>query len=241
MGKDGSCRSNFGGTIKNLNGFNFIENPIFFGRRKGRKLSISGQVALKEGKRYFVHQKDFKNILNSKKHIILEIGFGDGDNLINSAKTNSDIFYIGADPFLNTTAKCFERIIKYNIKNIVIWPDDVRKIINLFPKNSIAEIKILFPDPWPKKKHISRRLIQDDFLEIIHLIIKPNGIITIATDHNELKCWILEKFQKYEKFEWIAKSSKDWETRPNNCFQTKYELKSIIMNRKPSWFIFKKM
>ena len=220
---------------------NFTESPKFFGRRKGRKLSKSGQLALKEGKKYFIQERDLNNILNSKKHIILEIGFGDGDNIINSAKTNSDIFYIGSDPYLNTTSKCLEKIIINNIKNILIWPDDVRKIINLFPKNSISEIKILFPDPWPKKKHESRRLIQDEFLEIIHSIIKPEGNITIATDHDGLKCWILEKFQRCGKFEWIVKNYKDWETRPCDCFQTKYELKSLMHNRKPSWFIFKKM
>ena len=219
----------------------FREGPIFFGRRKGRKLSNSSQLALKEGKRYFIQKEDLNNILKSKKNIILEIGFGDGDNLINSAKTNSDIFYIGSDPFLNTTTKCLKRIIKCNINNIVIWPDDVRKIIKSFPINSISKIKMLFPDPWPKKKHKSRRLIQEDFLEIIYSIIKPKGTITIATDHDELKCWILEKFQRHGKFEWIVKTSKDWETRPIDCFQTKYELKSIMHKRKPSWFVFQKM
>ena len=220
---------------------NFSESPIFFGRRKGRKLSKSGLLALKEGKRYFIQKKDLNNILNSKKYIILEIGFGDGNNLINSAKTNSNTFYIGSDPFLNTTTKCLDKIIKNNIKNVVIWPDDVRKIINLFPNNSVSKIKILFPDPWPKKKHKTRRLIQDDFLEIIYSIIKPKGTVTIATDHDELKCWILEKFQRHGKFEWIVKNYKDWEKRPRDCFQTKYELKSIMQNRKPSWFVFKKI
>ena len=220
---------------------NFSENPIYFGRRKGRKLSKSSKLALKEGNKYFIQKKDLNKIFVSEKYIILEIGFGNGDNLINSAKTNTEIFYIGSDPFLNTTAKCIEKIIKHNIKNVKIWPDDVRKILNLFPKDSISEIKLLFPDPWPKKKHKSRRLIQDDFLEIIHSIIKPKGTVTIATDHDKLKCWILDKFQRNGKFEWIVQSSEDWETRPNDCFQTKYELKSIMNKRKPSWFVFQKI
>ena len=148
-----------------MNIHNFIESPIFYGRRKGRKLSKSDQIALNEGKRYLIKKEDLCNIFNSKKHLILEIGFGDGNNLVNSAKINPHLFYIGSDPFLNTTAKCLDKVIKYNIKNVVIWPDDVRKIINLFPDDSISAIKILFPDPWPKKKHKSRRLIQDDFLE----------------------------------------------------------------------------
>ena len=79
-------------------------------------------------------------------------------NVINSAKSNSNLFYIGADPFLNTTAKCLSKILLYNLKNVVIWPDDVRKIIKFFPDNSISEIKMLFPDPWPKIKHQKRRL-----------------------------------------------------------------------------------
>ena len=196
-------------------------------------------MAIIEGQKYLINKEDLTNIF-SKKNIILEIGFGDGENLINSAKINSNFFYIGADPFLNSTAKCLNKLLKYNLKNIAIWPDDIRKILKYFPHNSISEVKILFPDPWPKTKHQNRRLIQSEFIELIYSIIKPSGTITIATDHDVLKNWVLEKFQTYTNFEWMAQSSKDWRVRPLDCFETKYELKSIIQKRKPSWFIFKK-
>jgi len=136
-----------------LNINSFIENPQFYGRRRGRRLSKSSQLAVKNGKDYLIKEEEISNIFNYQKHIVLEIGFGDGENFINSAKTNPNSFYIGADPFLNTTAKCLSKILKYNLKNIFIWPDDIRKILKFFPDNSISEIKILFPDPWPKKKH----------------------------------------------------------------------------------------
>ena len=71
-------------------------------------------------------------------------------------------------------------------------------------------------------------------------VIKPQGKITIATDHDILKNWVLEKFQRYKKFEWIVQSSQDWRLRPVDCFKTKYELKSIMNKKKPSWFVFKK-
>ena len=219
---------------------NFIENPQFYGRRKGRKLSKSSQSAIIDGNDYFIKVEDISNIFNSQKHIVLEIGFGDGENLINSAKANPNFFYIGADPFLNTTAKCLSKILQYKIKNIVIWPDDIRKILKFFPNNSISEIKMLFPDPWPKKKHRNRRLIQNEFIKTIYPIIKHQGTITISTDHDLLKKWILEKFQNHVEFEWLVESPNDWRFRPNNCFQTKYELKSIIKLKKPSWFVFKK-
>ena len=219
---------------------NFIDNPQFFGRRRGRKLSISSQLALKDGKDYLIKEEDISNIFYYQKNIILEIGFGDGENLINSAKMNPYSFYIGADPFLNTTAKCLSKIIKFNLKNIVIWPDDVRKILRFFPNSSISEIKILFPDPWPKKKHKKRRLIQDEFIQMINPLMKHKGTITISTDHNLLKKWVLEKFQNHKEFEWVVENSNDWRLRPDDCFQTKYEIKSINQKREPSWFIFKK-
>ena len=116
-----------------MNIHNFIDNPQFYGRRRGRKLSKSGQLAIKYGKDYLIKEEDISNIFHYQKNIVLEIGFGDGENLINSAKINSNFFYIGADPFLNTTAKCLSKILQYNLKNIVIWPDDIRKILKFFP------------------------------------------------------------------------------------------------------------
>ena len=173
----------------------FSQNPQFYGRRRGRKLSKSGQLSMKEGKDLFIKAENISNIFNFQKYIVLEIGFGDGENLINSAKANPNFLFIGADPFLNTTAKCLSKILQYNIKNIVIWPDDIRKILKFFPNNSISEIKLLFPDPWPKKKHRNRRLIQNEFIKTIYPIIKHKETITISTDHDLLKKWVLEKFQ----------------------------------------------
>ena len=197
-------------------------------------------MAIKNGKDYLIKEDYIPNIFHYEKYIVLEIGFGDGENLVNIAKINPSYFYIGADPFLNTTAKCLSKILQYNLKNIVIWPDDVRKILKFFPNNSISEVKILFPDPWPKKKHKNRRLIQNEFIKIIYKIMRHQGTITIATDHDLQKKWVLEKFQNYKEFEWLVESSNDWRFRPNDCFQTKYELKSITQQRKPSWFVFKK-
>ena len=126
------------------------------------------------------------------------------------------------------------------MKNIKIWPDDVRKILKFFPSRSISEIKLLFPDPWPKVKHQKRRLIQDDFITSINRILKIKGTVTVATDHKILKSWVLEKFQATTNFEWKVKNSKDWKTRPKECFVTKYEQKSLKEKRKPTWFVFEK-
>ena len=219
----------------------------FYGRRKGRKLSETNLSALKEGSKYLINLSDFS--LNAKlllkdnfkiKKTILEIGFGGGENLVNSAKINPDILYIGADPFLNTNARCIKELLKNKITNVKIWPDDVRQIIQLFPINTFSEIKILFPDPWPKLKHKDRRLIQNDFLSSLYDVLKPQGTITLGTDHFIMKSWILEVFQDHIGFQWKVEEASDWRIRPSNCFVTKYEQKSISENRKPSWFVFEK-
>ena len=195
------------------------EFPRFYGRRIGRKLSKSGILALKAGSKYILQYDKFsEDFLNFNKKIVLEIGFGDGKNLINSAKQNPETLYLGADPFLNTTVKCIKQILENNINNIKIWPDDIRKILDLFPSKSISEVKLLFPDPWPKLKHQNRRLIQINFINSIYKILKTNGIVTVGTDHKILKSWILEKFQANKKFEWLVEVSKDWQNRPKDCF-----------------------
>ena len=117
----------------------------------------------------------------------------------------------------------------------------INKIINFIPPNSISEIKILFPDPWPKTKHKSRRLIQPIFIEYLCLILAQNGTITVGTDHPVLKSWVLEQFQSNQGLEWLANDANHWRTRPFDCFSTKYEKKAYKENRFPSWFIFKKI
>ena len=129
----------------------------------------------------------------------------------------------------------------YNIENVKIWLDDIKKILDFLPPNIISEIKILFPDPWPKTKHRSRRLIQPEFIERLNVILVHGGTITIGTDHPILKSWILENFQTNRKFEWVANNAKEWRNRPSDCIATKYEKKSYKANRLPSWFVYKKI
>ena len=77
-----------------MNIHTFIDNPQFYGRRRGRKLSKSGQLAIKYGKDYLIKEENISNIFRYQKNIVLEIGFGDGENFINSAKTNPNFFIL---------------------------------------------------------------------------------------------------------------------------------------------------
>ena len=222
------------------------DSPKFYGRRKGRKLSATAKMALESGENYLIKPKNqthyFSELFRSnKKKIILEIGFGNGDNLVELAKKYPERLYIGAEPFLNSAVQCIQKLKKYNIENVKIWQDDIKKILDFIPPNIFSEIKILFPDPWPKTKHKSRRLIQPEFIERLNVILVHGGTITIGTDHPILKSWVLENFQINRKFEWVANNAKEWRNRPSDCIVTKYEKKSHKANRLPSWFVYKKI
>ena len=223
------------------------DSPKFYGRRKGRKLSATAKMALESGENYLIKSKNqthyFSELFRSykKQKIILEIGFGSGDNLVELAKKYPEKLYIGAEPFLNSAVQCIQKLKKYDIENVKIWMDDIKKILDFLPPNIISEIKILFPDPWPKTKHKSRRLIQPEFIERLNVILVHGGTITIGTDHPILKSWILENFQTNRKFEWVANNAKEWRNRPSDCIATKYEKKSYQANRLPSWFVYKKI
>jgi len=95
-----------------------INSSKFYGRRKGRKLTPTANLALKEGGKYFIKQSNLEqNLLElfsfyKKKTIILEIGFGNGDNLVQSARNYPKSLYIGAEPFLNSTVQCIQKLKK---------------------------------------------------------------------------------------------------------------------------------
>ena len=81
----------------------------------------------------------------------MEIGFGNGENLVNMSQKNPNNLFIGCDAYYNGCTKLVKQILDKNIKNIKIWPDDIHLIIKKFKKNFFDLILILQPDPWAKK------------------------------------------------------------------------------------------
>ncbi len=164
-----------------------------FGRRHGKKLSPR--------KARLVQNILPKIMPNESETVdILEIGFGAGEHVCELALNNPDKIIIGAEPFENGVAALLSRICDENdnilpeYKNIRIWPDDVRLILNQ-NKFSFSEIWVLHPDPWPKARHEKRRLLNSDFLNLLATNIKQNGKIIIGTDHWGYYDWILEQLQ----------------------------------------------
>ena len=221
----------------------FLKNQKkFYGRRKGRRISSMNLKLLEDYSYKFYLQEDqiCKLKLNEYNKNILEIGFGNGDNLVNMSLNKPNDLFIGCDAYYNGCAKLLKQIVNKNIKNIKIWPDDIHLIIKKFKKNFFDLILILQPDPWPKKKHKKRRLIQQKFLDDLNQILKYEGKLIISTDHNEMKSWVLEHFHVRNDFLWIKNGYYYKNKKPKWIINTKYSNKALENNKVVNWFFFKK-
>ena len=120
------------------------------------------------------------------KKNILEIGFGDGENLISNALNNLDSFYVGIEVYEAGVAKVLELIKKNNLQNIFLIQGDAKAILE---KNTTIkffdEVIIFFPDPWPKRRHKKRRLLSNNFLDSLKMILKDKSILKIKTDWDD--------------------------------------------------------
>lgn len=126
---------------------------------------------------------DFAQIFNNSNPIVLEIGFGMGDSLLAEAIANPDKNFVGVEVYPAGVGKLLGAIADANLQNLRIFKADAIDVIDKCIKdNSIDEIKILFPDPWQKARHNKRRIIQPEFIEKIHRILKISGVLVVATD-----------------------------------------------------------
>ena len=214
----------------------------FYGRRIGRKISSTNLKLLRDFSNKFCLREDqiYKFKINEYNKKILEIGFGNGENLINMSLKRPNDLFIGCDAYRDGCIKLLKEIVKNNIKNIRIWPNDVHLIIKKFKRNFFDLILILQPDPWPKRKHRKRRLIQQKFLDDLNYILKYEGLIIVSTDHNEMKSWILEQFHVREDFVWLKNGFYYENKKPKWIINTKYANKAFENNKIVNWFFFKK-
>lgn len=115
----------------------------------------------------------------------LEIGFGDGEHIFNLACSNSDEFFLGAEAYKGGIAKLVTKLLEGKVKNVAIWPQDVRLLIERLPQASLTNIYMLFPDPWPKTRHKKRRLANRDFLTELSSKLQQGGKFYFASDSKD--------------------------------------------------------
>ena len=125
---------------------------------------------------------DLSQQFNDAHDVILEIGFGNGQALIECAKADPQRNYIGAEVHPPGVGQALLGIEQHNLRNVRIWNDDAVLLMGKLSDESLQEIRIWFPDPWHKSKHNKRRLIQTAMVDVLADKLKPGGLLHLATD-----------------------------------------------------------
>jgi len=221
-------------------------SPRFYGRRKGRPLRRGMQALLSEmlpALRFDATRPlatQFGQASGRQADLALEIGFGGGEHLAGLAEANPAVNFIGAEPFVNGVASLLRHIQTGALSNIRIWDDDVRLILPALPDAGLSQVFIMFPDPWPKKRHAARRILQPERMDVLAQLIRPGGQLVLASDDPTAKGWLLQTAMSHRQFYWTARRPADWRQRPPHLPATRYMTKAEQASRQPSWFIFER-
>ena len=219
----------------------------FFGRRKGHALKPR-QAALFDTLLPTIGIElaqpapaDLRALFPGASDVRLEIGFGGAEHLIAQAEAHPRVGYIGTDGFLNAIAKALVAIDERKLANVRLYHGDASELIDWLPAASLTRIDLLYPDPWPKRRHWKRRFVQDESLTRLARLLKSGGEFRFATDIASYAEHVLMRILRSDDFTWTAQRADDWRMPWAGFVRTRYEAKAIREGRTPAYFIFRKV
>ncbi len=172
---------------------------------------------------------------------IVEIGFGNGDSLAQTAKQNSHINYVGIEVHRAGVGHLMMCLHEEKISNVRIYCHDALVILkNVIPDESLTGVHLFFPDPWHKKKHHKRRIVRDSFIALLNKKLAKKGYFHAATDWEEYAQAMLEILSKNEQME-NCSEDKTYCERPDYRPLTKFEKRGLRLGHGVWDLIFKKI
>jgi len=170
----------------------------------------------------------------------LEIGFGGGEHMVHQAVQNPGVGIIGCEPYINGVAMLLGKIRKANAQNIAVYPGDVRNMFDVLPEGAISRAFLLYPDPWPKRRHHKRRFVTEEYLSPFARCLNKGAIFRIATDIPDYARQALEEVPRFG-FDWLAERPQDWRTPWADWVSTRYERKALREGRVPHYLTFRRV
>jgi tRNA (guanine-N7-)-methyltransferase len=217
----------------------------FFGRRKGKALRTHHRDLLGEllpALRLDLAEPppaDLGSLFEPHvDEIRLEIGFGGGEHLAARACERPTAGFIGCEAFVNGTAKLLALAERSRIANLRLWDDDAKAVVDWLPEDSLAGIDVLYPDPWPKRRHRKRRFLQASMLDRLGRLLRPGGELHFATDIDDYAAFVLARVARSSLLSWSAERPADWSTPWPGWTSTRYEAKALREGRVPVYLTF---
>jgi tRNA (guanine-N7-)-methyltransferase len=161
----------------------------------------------------------------------LEIGFGGAEHLIWQAQHNPQSGLIGCEVYDEGVVKALARVEELGLANVRLSTEDAREVLRWLPTNSLQRAFILFPDPWPKKRHVKRRLISRSLFDQLARVLTPGAELRIGTDIGDYARTILLAARGHPAFRWQVQGPEDWRRRGADWPGTRYEAKALREGR----------
>ncbi len=216
----------------------------FFGRRRGKRLrAAQGRLVETLLPRLRIGGDADIGAFRAlfPQDLRLEIGFGGGEHLAHEARAHPRVGFIGCEPFVNGIAKLLAIIDQERLANIRISDEDAMKLLPRLPDAAFGRVSILFPDPWPKRRHRKRRILSDETLAELARAMPPGAELRFATDIDDYAGWALARVMRSSDFRWTAERAEDWRRPWPDWPGTRYEAKAIREGRLPSYLTFERL
>jgi len=213
--------------------------------REGRLTSAQKRALNTLAEKYFVTAGD--RIINASKLFgrdaptVLEIGFGDGKSLSAMAQANPGTNYLGVEVHRPGIGNLLQTLDLLEIKNVRVYPGDAIELIKTrVADSSIDAVHLFFPDPWPKKRHHKRRIVQQSVLSEFARVLKPGGRLHMATDWQDYAEHMMRELSEHRLFSNTSGFNR-YSDRPSYRPETKFERRGLSLGHKVRDLIFKRV
>ncbi len=170
----------------------------------------------------------------------LEIGFGGGEHLLHRAAESPRTGFIGVEPFEPGMAKLLAALRRAPRGNVRVFAHDAALLLDWLPPSSLAGVDLLYPDPWPKRRHWKRRFVGPANLDRLARVLAPGGRFRFASDIEHYVNWTLLAARRHRAFDWQAGGPDDWRRPFDGWPGTRYEAKALREGRTPAYLTFRR-
>jgi tRNA (guanine-N7-)-methyltransferase len=170
--------------------------------------------------------------------IWLEIGFGAGEHLIEQAKANPNVGIIGCEPFRNGVVAALAGFQRESLFNVRLRHGDAQAVVEAAPDAFFSRVFILYPDPWPKRRHRKRRVVAQSMIDALARVMCSGAELRFATDIDDYAGWTLARFLRSPHFRWAATGVDSWRRPWPDWRPTRYEAKARSEGRGSVYLTF---
>jgi tRNA (guanine-N7-)-methyltransferase len=224
----------------------------FYGRRHGKTLRARQQALLADAlARRAVPgvdpdanpertPLDLRALFPGASDLWLEVGFGGGEHLIATAEAHPRVALIGCEPFVNGVAMCLSALEGRALPNLRLHAGDARFLLDVLPPASLGRAYLLYPDPWPKRRHHERRFFGDANLDALARALRPGAELRLATDVPDYVRHARAVAAARPDFACLTPPDAEaaaWEGWPG----TRYEAKALREGRAPAYLRFRRL